>query len=300
MVDLPEIDEENFRVAVHYLNEREKIRQRKEKGEDPPYTEDKILRQYKFTNVLRRHDRTTRGLIKHLYKPNFYSPEREVFLNAILARYFGTAEFMQDLGWQEKFDREHILYVVRRRKKNKQRVFTGAYIITNGGIPGPKEEVILDNYIGPMSENLDRLVDIVHHSNRWRDVAEYMYNFKGFGGTGFITKEVLQDVILTPVLAECEDRFTWSPCGPGAARGINRLYGRPYKDRVKKDFALEAMKQLREKFIEEFQPHMAGIAPEFDLHSTQFALCEIDKYLRVKNEEGRPRSLYKPHRDPLP
>lgn len=297
---MSEFDKANLDLAIHYLNERELVRQRKEQGVEQPLTNDPILLRYKFTNVLRRHDRTTRGLLRDLYLPNANAPGGQILLNCILSRYFGTHEFMQDLGWQSSYNSDYILSVVRQRRANKQRVFTGAYVITNGGIKGPKEEVILEHYIGPISKDLDILSKIAEDTQSWQAVAERMYKYKGFGGTGFITKEVLQDAILTPLLHNAHDRFTWTPCGPGAARGINRLCGLPLETRHKRGEALERMRQIRTALVNGFGEHMSLIAPEFDLHSTQFALCEIDKYLRVYYGQGKPRSRYTPDSRPLP
>jgi hypothetical protein len=46
-----------------YIEERERIRLRKEAGEPFPWTEDPILRAFKFTNVRRIHDRTTQAFL---------------------------------------------------------------------------------------------------------------------------------------------------------------------------------------------------------------------------------------------
>jgi len=51
---------------------------------------------------------------------------------------------------------------------------------------------------------------------------------KGFGGVGFMAKEAVLDAMHTPALAGLfTDRDAWCPCGPGARRGLNRLFGRP-------------------------------------------------------------------------
>lgn len=300
MVNEYGIHKENFRLAVHYLNERERIRQRKEQGLSPPYTDDPILQRYKFTNVLRIHDRTTRGLLRNLYLPNRDAPDEQQLLNCGIARYFGTADFMEDLGWQTSLSPKHILDVVRRRKAVGQRVFTGAYVITNGGIKGPKEEVVLHHYLQPFAEAVPELVEVAHQTKKWQVVAERMYRLKGFGGTGFMTKEVLQDAILTPLLEDCADRFTWTPCGPGTLRGLNRLFGRPPTTKVKKQAALHALRFLRSEMMDRFEPHMDEIKSHFDLHTMAFGCCEIDKYLRVHHGEGKPRSGYRPDPRPLP
>jgi hypothetical protein len=41
-----------------------------------------------------------------------------------------------------------------------------------------------------------------------------------------------------------------------------------------------------------FEDWMPKLGVDFGVTDVQFSLCEIDKYLRVKNGEGRPRSKY--------
>ena len=47
----------------------------------------------------------------------------------------------------------------------------------------------------------------------------------GFGGSGFMAKEVLLDAIKWPSLANMVVDGDWTPPGPGARRGLNRLHG---------------------------------------------------------------------------
>jgi len=45
-----------------------------------------------------------------------------------------------------------------------------------------------------------------------------------------MAKEILVDAMHTPALPGIVDRNSWCPCGPGARRGINRIFGRPTKE----------------------------------------------------------------------
>ena len=84
-----------------YMIERENIRRRKEAGEPGPWTDDPILREYSFTNVRRSDDRTTRTLMAQFYCPNVpgASPG-DVLFNCCVARFFGLAETVLHLGFQ--------------------------------------------------------------------------------------------------------------------------------------------------------------------------------------------------------
>ena len=64
-----------------FINEREEVRQRRLAGFSFPWTDDPILRSYKFTNVHRHHDRTSMELRNRFYGPHFHDDRRSVLMN---------------------------------------------------------------------------------------------------------------------------------------------------------------------------------------------------------------------------
>lgn len=108
-----------------------------------------------------------------------------------------------------------------------------------------------------------------------------------------MTKEILQDAMRTSMFIEgIDDRYTWSPMGPGARQGMNRLRGRASDKKMSELVYMEELKELFEVLKHRLKPHMPQPGAEFDLHDLQFNLCEIDKYLRVQSGEGRMKSRY--------
>jgi len=273
-----------------FMRERESIRLKKEAGEPWPWTSDPILQTYKFTNVKRAHDRTTRWFWSVLDEHKDDPPAHLLF-NCAVFRYFGTIEFSKRIGWIACWD-ENQKNIIKRKAKDmlskKQKVFTGAYVITNQGISAPKQNVVVDIFLDGLWKKLPRLVQIAERSKRWQAVAEEMMTIQGFGGTGFMTKEILQDAIHTKVLSGCTDRNTWCPVGPGARRGLNRLLGEDIKRSMTAAWGLNVMKDIfaaRKKY-------WPADRVELELHDIQFQLCEFDKYERVRLGQGRPRSKY--------
>jgi hypothetical protein len=276
-----------------FMRERESIRLRKEVGEPWPWTKDKILQTYKFTNVNREHDRTTRWMREHWTEPNLERPLGEQLFNCAFFRYFGTMEFAEAAGWQVAFDnvivRKQVTDLAKVRLANKQRVFTGAYVITNQGISAPKQEVVCELFLLPLWNAVDDLCKLAQSSRSWKVVANELMKLTGFGGSGFMAKEVLQDAIHTPVLENLEDRNTWCPIGPGARRGLNRVFSREIKAKASFNQMLDEMIEL----YEHRDKHWDIFYTTLDLHCIQFQLCEFDKYERVRLGQGRPRSRYK-------
>ena len=275
-----------------FMAKREALRLKKESGAPWPWSDDEILNTYKFTNVKREHDRTTRWMREFWTNPNASRPAGEIIFNCALFRYFGTTDFAAAVQWQRQWSPQRAITIARQRMNSQQRVFTGAYIIPTLGERKPKCEVVCERILSPLWVRRDQLAEVAISTSSWRKTGELLMQLPGFGGTGFMAKETLQDVMQTPVLRNATDRNIWCPAGPGARRGLNRITGRPIGTRSKPSDALREMIQLFEISKENLPEYM----PELELHDIQFQLCEFDKYERVRNGEGRPKAKYNPNR----
>lgn len=282
-------------TLVHYMHERERIRLQKDAGDPRPWTQDPILSTYKFTNVIRADDYTTRWLVKNWYAPNRDDSLENLLMNAGIARYFGTTEFCEDIGYSHTWDKERIRSRADDRIYNGKKVFTAAYVITNGGISDAKFNVVLDRYLDPFVKNISEFVDIAVEEERWEPVCNRLMRMEGFGGTGFMAKEILSDFILaTTHRITWKDLYEFSPVGPGAVRGLNRLHGREARLKMPKAQALKELREVAEFLSTNLAEWMPQFGAELDLHGVQFQLCEVDKYMRAQSGEGRPKANYKP------
>ena len=64
----------------YFAYERQNIWYKKLNGEKPPYTEDKILQEYKFCNAYRVLDRVSQYMLKNvIYNGKYYSPKDMLF-----------------------------------------------------------------------------------------------------------------------------------------------------------------------------------------------------------------------------
>lgn len=286
----------NVKPLVKYILERENIRTKKESGEPRPWTKDKILDTYKFTNVHRTDDRTTRKLME-LYDHAENSSDEVTLLHCGIYRYFGTWEFAHDIGWTDKITKgffRHLALVAKTRLHAGERVFTGAYVITNGGRSEPKENVVT-GYLERLWFCADLVIKAMRHGHSWEAGYRELTKLEGFGGMGFMAKEVLQDFLLCRSGEWCADRRTWSPMGPGARRGINRLLGRAVDFPGNESFFIRDLMKVRDQVNAE----LAGVV-ELTAHDVQFCLCEFDKYERARLGQGRPRSRYTPTEETEP
>lgn len=276
-----------------FMMAREKLRLTKATGAPWPWSTDPILNAYKFTNVKRENDRTTAWMRTNWTRPNEHRPPGEILFNCALFRYFGTVEFAAAVGWQQSWAPDDVAAAAASHAQQGRKVFTGAYIIPTLGFRGPKAHAVCHLILTPLWVRKDDLAEVARATQSWEEVARQMRLLPGFGGTGFMLKEALQDAMHTPVLRNAHDRNTWCPAGPGARRGLNRLAGRPLPTAISEAAALVEMREL----LSLARGVLPVWMPVLELHDIQFQLCEYDKYERVRLNQGRPRSRYRP---PLP
>lgn len=124
----------------------------------------------------------------------------------------------------------------------------------------------------------------------WEAFLDKRHGLVGWGP--FMAGQVVADLRHTRYLWDAPDVGKWAPVGPGSARGLNRLAGRPVGQSVSQSQGLEEMLQLQAVV----NASTAEWVPEIELHDIQNVLCETDKYLRVKAGHGKPRSKYVPGR----
>lgn len=277
-----------------YIKERERIRLLKAAGQPYPWSNDKILSTFKFTNVKREHDRTTMFFMD-IYRKHPNADRRVALFNCAMYRYFGTMAYANEVGWLEGYDRTRILQAARRLKARGEKVFTGAYIVTNAGLSQPKEVTVAD-YLKGLWKKCEAIAAAIEDGSSWGAGFALMTQVKGFGGAGFMVKEALSDYLLWRRLigwAPLRDEGLFTPVGPGARRGLNRLAGRDKNFRLPiPEFQreiLELRAAVQALWVKEYPK-----ADPLTAHDIQFCLCEVDKYERTRLGQGRPRSIYRP------
>jgi hypothetical protein len=282
-----------------YMREREAIRLRRAAGQPWPWTDDPILRAYKFTNVFRDQDRTSRFLIVHYYAPHAEDDPGTILFNAAVYRYFGTSEFAAAVGWlpPRSSSLDHIVNVAEDRLSRGERVYTGAYMVTNAGRPGAKHRLICYSFLADLLRRRDTIVGAIQENYSFEEAVRALCHSDGFAS--FMAKEALLDTTYTsmwPPLTPT-DRHTWTAMGPGARRGAGRLkYGelRRLCEREALEVALEAysFRSDTSMWPREYR--------DLTLDAIQFCLCEHDKMERVRLGQGRPRSRYHPPPSSIP
>jgi hypothetical protein len=286
----------------NFMQERERIRQAKQAGIPHPWTKDPILGEWKFTNVKREHDKTSVKLREDFYAPYKDAPRDEILFNCGVARYFGTWEFAVAVGWTRNCDLDedpvgtfaYIRAMARTRLERGDRVFTGAYVITNNGLTGAKQDVVCGVFLEGLRRTRTQIVEAAFKTNSnglWKPLVQHLGMVPGFGGSSFMAKETVLDLAYTNFwpLGHPVDNNEWTPVGPGSMRGAARVANRQPGSKMSGESTLKVCKEL----FEARHKYWPMGYPELELTDIQFQLCEFDKYERVKGGEGTPRSRYK-------
>ena len=276
-------------LFVYWVKEREAIRIKKEAGAPKPWTDDPIFQTYKFTNVRREDDTVSKWITENWIKPN--DPHPNVWFAMIVARLFNWPPTLEEICFphltfpelKEKWRRN----LKGLRDIGKEKIFTGAYLVSTNGVKMDKIDYILDRVLTPIWIEGQSPTHVEMSWNREPlRLEEYWNHLIRFDGLGsFMAGQVVADLKFTSELKDAPDWWDWAPLGPGSIRGLNRIHGRPLDKGLNQEKGLKEMSVLQELLFEQLDWKLP-------VHNVQNCCCEFDKYLRVKNGEGRPRSLY--------
>lgn len=266
--------------------------------------EDPVLNAYRFCNVHREDDTTTRW-IRHNITPEVYGPR---LLGAlVIARWFNR---VSTLGKLQGFaDQRNLLLEwpkvpdvgalrtwhcrVKERLAGVAPIVTGAYIIKTPTGIDKLEGVLwaLERFL-PDAEHLQ--VRMEPGETTLEGVQEVLRGYPFMGP--FMAYEVVTDLRHTPMLAQAPDIMTWASAGPGAARGLARLIGVEL-DHFRYGSAKDQGKMiaLMRCLLQHSQDPDLWPAEwkTWEMREVEHTLCEFDKYQRALLGEGRPRQLYR-------
>ena len=284
----------------YWIHEREEMRKRKVAGGKYPFSKDPVMADTRWCNVRRMDDKVSIWLMQHWYPEVIEAgvmPARQLMACALAARMINRTATLAHItggnrfsGWNYERFRGR-MYAV---KASGEPVFTNAYII-NGASGGPKIEQVLNAIEKCYTTKPFYYLDL----RSMQATAQHLHRLPGIGG--FMAGQVVADlrwVLNGPTY--WADRMVWAPPGPGSSRGMKYLLGLSAPN----DMAGRG-KDLSEKQFLQHLPTLIYIAkrhpivgPIFkdrrlEAHDIQNTLCELGKYIRVKNG-GHAKNHYPP------
>lgn len=275
--------------------ERYNIMLRKNRGEPWPWTEDTHFQTWRFTNIFREDDRTTRWFRENIRDPldsrlhKVDCPYTKQIAGCNCGHWTKLVESTMIFRWFNRVSTNQILkdmllgewnsQEAKRLLRNEPTVFTGAYIVIGQPFM-PK----LDGVLAAIENAIPMLPGMVPNwgstlEGAWLDIKKISY----LGG--FMAHEIVQDLRYTQILEHAIDIDTWGNLGPGAIRGISWLvygHGEGFNNSVaqqKKMLAL--MAELLE--MSRDPENWPAEWPKWEMHQVEFLLCETAKYFRSYN-----------------
>lgn len=296
-----------LKLFWYWMNERHSIYLKRKSGEKYPWTKDKILQEYKFTNTFRQLDRVTQELAKR--KKKYFNDKTDIgniVFHVLVFRMFNWPEsydLLNEAGLLKKWNEKKAVKILTAYKEKGNKVFTGAYIITGGGLSnrGQSKVQFVCSSITKMWKDRNSIAEEMVSLNTLEESTMHLIDYPCVGK--FISYEFITDLRHTKVLNKAKDIMLWANPGPGAKRGLNRLHGRELKFmQPDKKFIEEMCKLLSHSNLEMVNEKEMGEEGsltllvkdkrKLEMRDIEHSLCEFDKYCRVKNEEGRPRSRF--------
>jgi 5-hmdU DNA kinase-like protein len=270
---------------LYFICEREAIRQRREVGQPWPWTDDPILQEWSFCCIRREDDKVTRWITENWRTP--HADDADLWFAMAVARLVKWPDTLAELGFPIPWDRERFISILQARASRGEQVWGAAYNISNNGKSIPKAEV----KAGELNALWSRRTKLCPRPDD--SLLGFYARLRDMDGfASFMAAQVTADIKYVPPLLQARDWWTFAAPGPGSKRGLNRVLGRPVDAAWKSDDSWRAaLCRLHEAITPELE--RMGIE-RLHAQDLQNALCETDKYLRVKLGEGKPKRKYRP------
>jgi hypothetical protein len=292
----PIFNEEVLEVFKYYVSERYKMHLLKDVEQKPfPWTEDRILSMYRFTNVRREHDKNSKYL-RNIVQEHGNRLTLGVLCNIILFRLFNKIETMEYLGRWVDFNAYDEDMVRKQLKKAPEGYvyFTNAYLSSgmkkefNKYFPQEKMRVMnIPNVVNLFSV---KLWQGVKNAESPQQVVDALKQVNGI--SDFLAYQIFVDLTYLEDFPWSENEFVMA--GPGCRLGLGFLFehsGNLTDEELL--FWLRDHCPIRREWCQE---HMWDLRVEdryMNIMSLENCMCELGKYMKAKLRVGRPRNLYK-------
>lgn len=254
-------------------------------GSLPPWSDDLILRTYKFTNAYRAADRVSQYLIKEVIYKGDQSP-RELFFRIILFKIFNKIETWKFLEKKlgeirySEFEFSRYNTVLNESKKRNGAIYSAAYIMASGKSAYGKETKH-QNHLKMLE---DMMLNDLPNKVQSAESMEHLYNIlKNYPSIGpFLAYQLATDINYSMLTNFSEMDFV--KAGPGAIDGVKKCFT------SLGDYTIEdAIKMMADRQENEFERLGLNFQSLFgrslQLIDCQNLFCEVDKYSRVAHPE---------------
>lgn len=271
-----------YELYWKFAAERQKVFQARVSGKPWPWTQDRILQEYKFCNVYRAADRVSQYLIRDVAYSIAQSSPADRLFQIVAFRNFSNIKtweaVTQILGRSPRIvDIESGAFeaALTETKDRNGRLYTGAFILCATDAYGRRTKHL--NHVELFRDMFvqSRLAERILDADSLEDVYDLLHAFPLMGD--FMSYQTAIDLNYSDYLDFSEDDFT-KP-GPGALRGIRKVFS---------DLGGLSPQEVIMWMVENQEVEFERLGLDFDglwgrrIHAidAQNLFCETDKYCR--------------------
>lgn len=267
--------QEFFRTA----RERYNIHLRRLAGQSPPWTEDLAFREWRFCNVFREDDRTTRWVREHVREPLRDDPR---VITAL-----GLCRFTNRIPTLEALLAENLF--VNWNPDQARAVLAHCEPVTNAAY------VVKTPTGMNKGDGIVAIVEGIHQAHRdiWaravclQDTHTLLRELPLIGP--FMAYEIVTDLRHTDLLQNAPDILTWASPGPGAIYGLS-VFGGQLTGRWAEQLRLVAMQEL---LLLSRQAQLWPLDwPAWEMREVEHWLCEFAKWCQATHKGASLKRRY--------
>lgn len=297
--------EEVYNLYWYFAAERQNIFFKKLRGEEPPWSEDEILQEFKFCNSYRVNDRVSQYLLKNvIYNGKKYSKEDMIF-RIILFKLFNKERtweiLIENLGdvSLKNFNFNKYSSILENAKKKGEKIYTDAYMsCANKAFGYDKKH---ENHLALLEKMFikDRMQDKIIQAKTMQEAFDIIKDYPLIGN--FMAYQLVTDINYSEVTDFSEREFTIA--GPGSERGIKKCFTN--LEGMSKEEVIMWMCEHQDEEFERLGINFKRLGNRpLQYIDCQNLFCELDKYCRkaipeLKSNRTKIKKKYIPKKDKI-
>src|SRR6266498_695297 len=273
---------DTYDLYWYFAAERQRIFERRLAGQPAPWTEDPILRTFKFCNAYRAIDRVSQFMIRNVcYHDEPGTPDDRLF-QIVAFRLFSKIETWQSvheyLGHYPTLDdlaNSTFTTALEHTKQQNSTLYTGAFILAATNVYGQSAKHLTHVELLRHMFLQDQLGTKLRAATSLRGIYDLLHAYPLLGD--FMSYQIAIDLNYSDLINFDENDFT--KAGPGALRGIRKCFEDP-GDCTPEEVILWMVERQDQEF-RRLGLSFHGLSGR-PLHAIdcQGLFCETDKYCR--------------------
>jgi alpha-glutamyl/putrescinyl thymine pyrophosphorylase clade 1 len=298
------VNQRNLALFFEFMYERHNIWYKRNVLKEPaPWTDNKILRDNKFTNIYRELDAGTIWYVQNVYpkatecwREDLGRSERNLIWYTVQYRLLNRVETFEKVGfvdhWKWPAVKLRWLAALKSLMEKGESIFTSAHRTCPTHEPGQTRLQVFEESLEYTIQHLPMLWEDIHRARCLEDVFKTLRTIPNVGD--FISYEICCDFMLVGLIPFKED--DWVNPGPGCRAGTLLIFPETSSTEEFQQRILWLRNNQRAFF-----ENMEADGKDFNrikihdltLRSIEHSLCEFSKYYRCL-KGGRTRVKFKP------